>query len=166
MLLVRRRTPNIPPKPATQSATTAPVRRLALAGSASDMHAQRQRAKAEIDKHLKLISDAHRQIDDAQLVSDNSHRVIEAQLRLVNMTEHSDGVYKAAMVEVYSRQSRTIDPKKFKVHVADSVFWGSIKVSVENAKAHLTEKELAAISDVKAGKSTGVQLKVDKLEKR
>lgn len=160
MLIVRRKLQ----EQVTQQRTTTPTlvagRRPVLAGSAADLHAQKERVKREIEKHLKLISDAHQQIDNAQVIVDNAHKVIEAQLRLVNLTSHSNGVYVAAMVEVYSRQSRTIDPKKFKAHVGDDVFWGSIKVSVESASAHLTDKELAAVSDIKAGRLTGVQLKI------
>lgn len=169
MLIVRRKMPTPIAVVVHKPAEVKPVqanRRPALAGSAGDLHAQKERAKVEIEKQLKLISNAHRQIDDAQIISEQAHKVVEAQLRLANLTEHTDGVYKAALVEVWSRQSRTIDPKKFKAHVGDIAFWGSIKVSVEKASEHLTEKELAAVSDIQAGRMTGISLKVDKHKTR
>lgn len=176
MLLVRRAMP----KSVTGSTVPAPVesevlvnitkltsrRRPALAGSASDNFSRVGKAKEEIEKQLKLISNSYEEIDQAQANVEKAFKVVEALLRLVNLKEHSDGVYKAALEEVWTRQSRTIDPKKFKTRVANDVFWASIRVNLEQAKQHLSEKELMSISDTVPSKATGIQLKIAKIKIR
>ena len=140
------------------------TRRDTTAGSASDNHARTEKAKLEIERQLKLISESFEAIDKAQEIADRATKIIEAQLKLVNLKRHDDGVYAAELKEVYSRQSRTIDPKKFRAHVDAEVFWASIKVSVEQAKGSLTEKELNAMSDVVPSKMTGIVISIAKVD--
>lgn len=168
MLIVRRR---IPATTQVQVEVERPVVKAAvkprslIAGSASDMHTRTEKAKLQIEAQLKLISNAYTAIDQAQEQVDQAFKIVEAQLRLVNLTEHTDGVYRAALEEVWTRQSRTVDPKKFRAHVAADVFWDSIKVSLEKVKEHISEKELNNISDIVASKMTGRALKVSKVSK-
>lgn len=175
-LMLRRRpvaTPATIEKPKTDKATPptqaplkkeAPVQRPAVAGSATDNHQRLEKAKQAIEAQLKLISESYDAIDAHQAAADQASKVIEAQLRLVNLTEHDDGVYRAKIAEVWSRQSRKIDPKKFKACVASEVFWDSVNVNIGKAEEYLSAKELNTMSDVVPSKLTGRVLKIEKIK--
>lgn len=162
MLLLRRK--SLPPQSveAPKATKTIHAIRAPLAGSVADNFSRTAKAKQQIEVQLKLISKAYDAIDTAQEIVDTACKVLEAQLRLVNLKSHSDGVYVASLEEVWSRQSRVIDPKKFRAQVDAEVFWGAIKINIDQAKDHLSEKELARISDVTPGALTGIKLKVAK----
>lgn len=169
MMLVRRRATVEPqqitiPKPAPTVIPT--IRRLRVTSVNAAVHrsATEAAAKLKIDEQLKLISDAERQIDDAQIVIAQAYKMIEAQLRLANLTLHSNGAYVAEIKEQWTNQSTDIDPKKFRNRVSDEAFWGSINVSVTKAKTFLTVIELQQIADVTPGRKTGETLKVSKIE--
>lgn len=136
----------------------------AVANSAEARHAKAEEARAEIDTQLKLIAAAENAIDDAMADIEAARKAIESKLRDNNLTSHSNGLYFAELVEQFTRQSRTIDPKKFRNAVANDVFWESIAVNIGKAEQHLTEKELTAISDVIPSRSSGIVLKVKKRE--
>ena len=120
-------------------------------------------ARELVDAQLKLISEAERQIDAAQEMLTTASREVERLLRSANLSSHCNGVHIAEIVEQFTRQSRTIDPKKFKNRVGDSVFWASIKVSMEAAESHLTEKEINSIADTIPSRSTGYVLKLKRV---
>lgn len=124
-----------------------------------------KRSRARIDEQLKLIAKAEADIDDAQARIESAHRIIEAQLRLCNISFHSDGLFNAELVEQWTRQARVIDPKKFKLAVSNDVFWKSISVNVGEAAKHLSEKEIAEIADVKPPQKQGIILKVARRRK-
>lgn len=137
-----------------------------VADSAVEREQATKRAKAQIEKQLKLISDASDQIDSAHLQLEQAYKIIEAQLRLVNLDSHNDGVYVAALIQQWTKQQRTIDPKRYRAKVSNSAFWGSIEVSVSKAKEFLTDREINDIADVKPGVSTGFKLKVEKIKRK
>jgi hypothetical protein len=143
---------------------TAP-RRLRVTSSNTAMETARMvmRAKAAIEEQLKVISKSEEEIDVAKAGIDQANKVIEAQLKLADLTHHTDGVYLAEIVEQWTNQSRNIDPQKFKNKVTNEVFWASIEVSLTKAKTHLTEKELNEIADVVPSQFKGRALKVKKL---
>jgi hypothetical protein len=134
------------------------------ANSAITREIQARLAKEEINQQLKLIANAEAAIDDAQEAIELAYLVIERKLRDSNLISHSNGVYLAEIVEQFTRQSRTVNPKKFRTQVTADVFWDSVSVDVGKALKHLSDKELTKIADVVPGKSTGHVLKVKKLE--
>ena len=118
----------------------------------------------KINDQLKLIAKAEADIDDAQLRLTQAREEVERLLREANMDHHSDGVYIAEIVETFTRQSRTIDPKKLRVKAGDTAFWKCITVNIGKAEEFLSKKEMDDISDIVESKSTGFSLKVKKLE--
>lgn len=128
--------------------------------SAASREATAARAKVVIETNLKLISEAERKIDEATLEITQAYKIVEAQLKLAGLDAHSNGVLVASLVEKWTRQSRTIDPKKFRNKVANEVFWSSISVNLTKAGEHLTDKELTDMSDVVPGKSQGFSLEI------
>lgn len=171
MLVLRRRTQTQAaaaptPAPSATAAVVHPARRLRVTSvnAAVFREARAQEAKAKIDAQLKLVSEAEAAIDEAQAKLAEAYKLIEAQLKLADLTIHSDGVYIAELKEQWTNQTRDIDPKKFRNKVEAEVFWNSIAVSVTKAKQFLSERELNDISDVKPGVKVGVLLKVKKIE--
>lgn len=166
MMLVRRRATVEPKSPAPETTAIPTIRRLRVTSVNAAVHraGTEQAARQKIDEQLKLISDAERQIDEAQIVIAQAYKMVEAQLRLANIMFHSNGLYLAEIKEQWTNQSTDIDPKKFRVKVPDAAFWGSISVSVTKAKSFLTAKELSEIADVKPGMKIGEVLKVSKIE--
>lgn len=136
------------------------------ADSAANRATAAAEARREIDEQLKLISTAEHAIDDAQADIASAYRVIEEKLRAHNLTSHSNGSHFAELVEQFSRQSRTLDPKKFRAAVANDVFWDCVSVNIGKAEQHLSEKEILKISDVVPAKLMGIILKIKKLEPR
>ena len=134
--------------------------------SAAERSRIAEKARNSIDAQLKLISKAEAEIDQAQADMEKARRIIEAQLRLANLVSHSNGVYDAELVDTWTKQSRSIDAKKFRNKVSNDVFWGSIDVSISRAKEHLSEKELNEISDIVPSVKTGTILKVSLRRKK
>jgi hypothetical protein len=166
MLLVRRRILSaVTTEKPKETSVPASKRRQVIAGSATDLFQRTEKVKIEVERQLKSISDAYAAIDQAQAAAETAMKIVEAQLRSVNLKSHSDGMYVAELAEVWTRQSTKIDPKKFRAHVEADVFWESIKVSIEKAKEYLSEKELVGISDIEPSKLTGVFLKVNKVKR-
>lgn len=172
MMLVRRRPATVEPEQTTapqQRAEARPVqtiRRLRVTSVNAAIHRAsiESAAKQKIDEQLKLVSEAERQIDDAQVVIAQAYKMIDAQLRLMNPRIHSNGSYIAEIKEQWTNQTMDIDPKKFRNKVSDDAFWGSISVSVMKAKNFLTKIEIENIADVKPGVKIGEVLKVHKIE--
>jgi hypothetical protein len=136
------------------------ARRPPVGSAAPDLVRMRERAKADIAEKLKLISQAYAEIDAATASIDEMSKVIEARLRSVNMTEYSDGVLRAGIDDVFSRQSTYMDPKKFRNAVESDAFWSSIKVVLAEASKHLSKTELARLSDVTPGAKIGSSFSV------
>lgn len=101
-------------------------------------------------------------IDNTVAELERANGEIEQLMRANNLASHTDGHYVTEIYEAVSRQSRTIDPKKFRNSVGDSAFWDSIEVSITKAKKHLSEKELDHISDVIPPKSQGYKYRIKK----
>lgn len=143
-----------------------PQRRLRVTSSntAGDRAIAASRARSVVDAQLKLISEAEHEIDEAQTRLTSAWNEVEKAMKDGGITEHSNGVHYAEITENWSRQSRIIDPKKFKNHVANEVFWDSIKVSLEAAGNHLSKVELDSLSDVVPSKLLGRVLKIKKIE--
>lgn len=123
-------------------------------------------ARTEIDELLQVVAESDRAIDEAVATNEVAYKAIEKLLRDNNLSSHSDGVYTAEIVEQFSRQSRTVDPKKFRAHVDSDMFWAAIKVNLGEAEKLLTEKELNSISDVVPSKSMGHCFKLKRSERK
>jgi hypothetical protein len=156
------------PAPQVQVTATRPASTLrkTSVNTAADKAAIAEKAKLVIETNLKSISLAERAIDDAQSQITQSTKIIEAQMKLAVLDYHTDGVKEALLKEAFTRQGRKLDPKKFKAHVPDAVFWAAIRVSLEVAGEHLTEKEINEIADVTPSVSQGYKLKVQDVKKR
>lgn len=137
-----------------------------VANNAATRAAKAKVARAEIDRFLKLIAEAEYAIDEAVARNNLAYAQIEAIMREHNIEEHSNGVHIALIEQVFSRQTRTIDPKKFKAAVASEDFWKAITVSITEASKILTEKELNTVSDVTPGKSQGFLFKCKRVERK
>lgn len=128
------------------------------------------RKKEEAEKvvlaHLKLIADADDAIDRAVAEREAAMEVIEDTMRK-NKLVYVQGARKfAELKEKFSRQSRVVDPKRYRAQVTQEDFFKSIKVNIEAASQFLGEKELNAVSDIKRAESLGVQLVVDDNKKK
>jgi hypothetical protein len=104
------------------------------------------------------------QLDEVMSHINEEHATVEKLMRDNNLSYHTNGVYEPEIVETFSRQDRTIDPKKFKNAVADKDFWSCVSIPVGAAKKVLSEKELATISDVVPPKLLGYFYKCKKRE--
>lgn len=194
--VIRRRqpvkqTPAEPPTPAPVASSKAPLRRaarpapakavaaqvsraaptpgrlrFARSDTAASRAVQRRTATEEIDDQLKSVAILEAELDKVHAKLTEHHATIEAMMRENRISEHSDGKYVVAVKESFSRQSITIDPKKFKANVPDKAFWDSITVGVTKAREHIGEKELMRISDVVAGKSTGFVFSLSSVDKK
>ena len=149
---------------ATPDATptaTAPARRLRVTSDRLQRLAEDRQAILE---DLKLISDAEGAIDRAQQTIDASVARIEAKMRDHNLPVMDNGTLIAEIKETFTRQQRTLDPKKFRSKVTNAQFWDCIEVSVSKASAYLGDKELNSIADVVPAKSLGYSLKIKPLK--
>lgn len=117
----------------------------------NDMQATREK----LDALLQLIARKEAELDIVQADLDAAHKATEALMREAKLNVHSHGNLTALIEQTFSRQSRSIDPKKFRNAVSDAVFWSSIDVSVTKAARHMAPLELARIADTIPGKSTG-----------
>ena len=149
--------------PAEEVLNTTSVRRTRHSTTASDKSRMVAKAKQAIEEQLKLISKSEETIDAATEQIKQAYKVVEAQLKLADLTCHSYEDHVAEIVEQWTNQSRNIDPKKFRNKVTAEVFWDSIEVSLTKAKAHLTEKEINEIADVVPSQFKGKVLKIKKL---
>lgn len=145
-----------------------PVRRLRFttANNAATRAAKARVGREEIDQLLKLIAESEYQIDEAVARNELAYKRIEEILREHNLSEHSNGVHRAFLEQVFTRQTRTIDPKKFRAAVASDDFWKAVSVSISVAETMLTEKEMNAITDVVPAKANGYVFKCKKVERR
>lgn len=146
----------------------APARRLrfATANNAATRAEAANKARAEIDVLLQSIAKIDQTIDDAVAQTEQIHAQIEQHLRASNLSAHSDGYYEVGIVESLTRQSRTIDPKKYKNQVSNDVFFSTIDVSIGKAAEHLAQKEIDAISEVVPARSLGFKFKIKKIERK
>jgi len=169
MALLRRRVPaSVTPVPASRPAVVnRPVRRIRVVQNNAATRAQlAQETRGKINEHLKLIANLDSQLDELMVRLNAEHAEVEALLRKAKIDKHSDGAYIASIEEVVSRQSRTVDPKRFKAAVADSDFWGCVSVSVTKAEKVLSERELNEISRIVPGQVTGYAFKLKRLESK
>lgn len=160
--VLRRTRPTSAPVVALPSAPQAPGRlhRVTSKNTAHTRAAAAAAARTRIDEILKLIAMHEDTIDNAVAELEKANGEIEHLMRQNNLGTHTDGHYITEIYEAVSRQSRTIDPKKFRNSVGDAAFWDSIEVSVGKAKKHLSEKELDHISDVVPPKSQGYKYRI------
>lgn len=117
-------------------------------------------ARPKLDELLQLIAKKEAELDVVQAELDAAHKATEALMREAKINVHSHGNLTALIEQTFSRQSRSIDPKKFRNAVSDAVFWSSIDVSVVKASKHMAPLELARIADTIPGKSTGFTFKL------
>lgn len=135
------------------------------AGSAADKVRMRNVVEARIHHNLQLIADAYVNIDAASAVKEKAEEEIDRLMRDNNMTVCEDEVMVASLKEVFSRQVRTIDPKKFKNEVPNDVFWATIEVPISKAEKVLSTRELNAIATIIPSTSNGYSLSVKKKKK-
>lgn len=169
MALIRRRVPvSVTPVPAPRPAiVNRPARRIRVVRNNAATRAQQaQEARESINVHLKSIANLDSQLDDLMVQLNAQHAEVEAILRKAKIDKHSDGAYVASIEAVVSRQSRTVDPKRFKAAVADVDFWGCVSVSVTKAEKVLSERELNEISKIVPGQVTGYAFKLKRLESK
>ena len=125
-------------------------------------------ARKVVEAELKLISKAEHAIDLATAQISLSHERMKDAMFAAGLQVHECatdyGQYIAEIVEQWTKQSRTIDPQKFRNKVTNDVFWGCIGVMIGAAKEHLTEKEINDLSDVVPSQFVGRNLKVQKVE--
>lgn len=148
---------------APQASQPTPTRRLRMTSDRLERLAEDRQV---ILDNLKLISDCDEAIDRAQESKDVALAKVEALMRQHKMSTMDNGRLLAEISEVFTRQSRTIDPKKFRAQVTANVFWECTEISLTKAKQHLGEKEMNAISDIVPSRSTGFVLKVRELPKK
>lgn len=162
-----RRSPPVAKTPVVTAETRPPLlRRLrVVANNAGLRQRQAQQAREEIDLHLKSIATLDDRIDSLLVELNAEHAKVEELLRAAKIDEHSDGRYKAMIEPVATRQSRTVDAKRFKNAVADKDFWSCIKVNITEAAKILSERELNDISTIEPGKITGYAFKLKRLDK-
>jgi hypothetical protein len=180
MVIIRRRL-TATPAPATPTAVirrtrpapsvatpTAPGRlhRVTSKNTAHTRAASANAARERINVLLQSIANHEDIIDNTLAEMERANGEIEQLMRANNISMHSDGHYVSEIYEAVSRQSRTIDPKKFRNAVGDAAFWGSIEVGVTKAKKHMSEKELDAISDVVPPQSQGFKYRIKKVERK
>ena len=134
--------------------------------NAAERARQAEGARNDIDHLLKSISQNDADIDAAWERNQRAYKEIERLLRAHNLLTHTDGAYIAQILENFTRQSRTIDPKKFKAKVGDDTFWKVVEVPIGKAEGLLTDKELAGVVDVVPGKSTGFVFSVKPVGRR
>lgn len=154
------------PKPAQPQQTQTQVRTARRVGSAVVRDQERSKDRERILAALKSISEADAAIDRAQEAKDAALAQIEELMKLHKIPVIDDGRLLAEIAERYTRQSMTIDPKKFRNKVGAKDFWECIDVAVVKARRVLGEKELASISDVVPAKSTGFHLSVRELKRK
>lgn len=162
--LVRRRT--MVSQQAAGTDSTKRVLRLTTSTNAATRAAAAASAREEVNSLLQSVATVEATLDQAAAELEMLHKQIEEKMRSANINEHSDGHYKTAIEAAFSRQSRTIDPKKFRNAVGDAAFWGSIDVGVTKAKQYMSERELDAISEVVPPKSLGYVFKIKKIERK
>lgn len=167
MKIIRRRPVAVAAAPAPTSEAPRRVLRFANKANNATVRAIAERvARAEIDLELQSLAKEEEALDKAAFALEQRHSSLEAKLRAANLTEHSDGIYKIGIEESFSRQSTTIDAKKFKNAVTDKEFWAVVTVPVTKAKDLLGQKEIDAISEVERAKSLGHVFKLKRLDKR
>ena len=121
-------------------------------------------AKKLIDEQLKLIAKAEAKIDEATRDIDNANGKIEDAMRDVGILEHLYGVHCAEIVEQWTNQRTSIDPRKFRAKVSNEAFWGSIEVALGKARTFLNEQEILAIADVVPSQKVGTKLKITRVD--
>jgi hypothetical protein len=117
-----------------------------------------------VDK-LQLIAIVDSEMESAirrrQVIEDDIHELMKSgALETVD-----DGVYKAAITSSAGRSTTTIDPVKFKKHAGDQAFWACVKIGVTEAKEYVSEKEMARVGTVVAGKPGEPKLSVARIKK-
>lgn len=162
-LVMVRRTATPAATKAAPPASAAPhtLRRLRTATSRLQ---QQDEAATKIRELLKSIAESDAAIDRAVEAKESALAQIEALLRDSKLPLVDDGNLLAELVEKFSRQQRTIKPKKFRTKVTNDQFWDCIDISVVRAAKYLGQKELDAISDVVPSKSLGHQLVVREIK--
>lgn len=142
--------------------TQGPVRR--LQGPVISV-AKEEAARSAVRGDLKSIAEIDAHIDMLVERRDAAIARIDEEMRAALLKTVAGSGLVAALNEKFTRQSRTIDPKKFRNKVTNEAFWGSISVSVQEAKKFLSERELDAVSDVVPAQSLGVVLTVSDAKK-
>lgn len=127
--------------------------------------ADEDKARAEVREDLKLLATLDADIDAIMEKREAALARIDQVMREARLTVVTGSGKTAELSEAFTRQSRTIDPQKFRNRVSNDAFWGSITVSVQKAKEFLSDRELETVSDVVPAQSLGVKLKVSDAKK-
>lgn len=162
--VMRRVRPGASPVPVSVPTAPGRLHRVTSKNTAHTRAAAASAAKERINELLQLVAIHEETIDNTVAALEQTNGEIEALMRANNISIHTDGFYTPEIYEAVSRQSRTIDPKKFRNAVGDDAFWGSIEVGVTRAKKFLSEKELDSVSDVVAPVSQGFKYRIKKRE--
>lgn len=179
MKFVRRTPPTVQPVAGStlvhvsRAAKPAPARPIVAARGASPQLRTTSRhvgehatALEEIRAQLKLISESNAQIDSATANIDAATAKIDALMRRHRLDQVDNGSLIAEITEQFSKQSRTIDPKKFRAQVSLETFYACVTVSVTKAEENLSKRLVNEISDVVPSKSLGSTLKIKELGKK
>lgn len=152
-----------PAAPTTAAAPAVPQRRLRMASDRLDRLA---RDREVMLAQLQLISNSEAAIDAAQANIDAANAKLEELMRTHKMTTFDDGALIAEIKEVFSRQSRKVDPKVFRSKVTADDFWKCVSVDISKAEEVMGSRALNGIADVTPAKSTGYVLKVRQMKKK
>lgn len=172
--LVRRTAPRPVTTPATPAAKPPPPpfiagRRLQAPKATTPLgHANtaaQVQAREEIEEKLKLIAKENETIDAAVARRDAVFAEIEDLMRKhrLSVVEGEDDT--ATMVESFTRQTRTIDPKKFRAKVVADDFWACVSINLAQAERILGEREINDMSDIVPSRSLGYSLKIKERKK-
>jgi hypothetical protein len=123
-------------------------------------------AVEEIRGQLKLISESNAQIDSAQENIDAANAKIDALMRRHRLEQVDNGTLIAEITEQFSKQQRTIDPKKFRANVGLETFYACVSVNISKAEEHLSKRAVNEISDIVPSRSLGSTLKIKELGKK
>ena len=105
-----------------------------------------------LNKTLSIIAENNTKIAELQKQQRDAEAVMLKAMKANRLLTWEVPGAEASVVIPQGRASRFIDPKEYFKLVTKDDFFESIKVSSEQAKKNLSEKELAKISTVTPGK--------------
>ncbi|MEG1121191.1 MAG: hypothetical protein RSE62_03210 [Citrobacter sp.] len=155
--------------PAAVHVSASPVRRVGRITRHSPVAADTtvHDAKALIDEKLQLIAKNNADIATLALSNADAEKAIDEALTAANLPGYTNGRMEVSRVNTYSKESKVIDPVQFNEVVTPEVFWECIKVSVTEAKKHLTDKAIVDIcSEIKGAVKTGTALKITEVKRK
>lgn len=167
MALLRRQKVAAPTPAPIAGAIPKPVKTVQVRRFTSSLSERKKEdAKETVLKNLKLISESFEAIDRAQAEIEAAREIIDATMRAHRLDVVENGKLLAEIVEKFTKQSRTVDPKKFRAKVHNDDFFKAISVTIAAAEQLLGEKELNEVCDVVRAKSLGHVLEIREIGKR